>query len=162
MTITAVIIPADPSIPCERRQLDPHDLKEYQKIVGGNIDALELVQPPAAFYLNDEGKINGLMPNQRATLLLWVHNPVFRGQDILAGDVFLVGPTDGEGHDTDAPEALVKLLFDTERFKVEERRNSEDGWQSNGMVFDDVFGAYTWAVQFAHRVQDVRVAAADE
>lgn len=72
-------------------------LAVYQKVVGGWI---ELVPNPhdVTVYCNEEGKIQGLYPNSRATELFgaWLQR-----WDIIAGNVIVVGPPDEEGNDTD-------------------------------------------------------------
>lgn len=94
----AMVVPADG----EPYQLDiPDDdslsLPIYQKVVGGYI---ELV--PCSYnitvYCNEEGKIQGLPPNHRATALFgeWL-----QPWDIIAGNVIVVGPPDKDGYDTD-------------------------------------------------------------
>lgn len=80
---------------------DNSGLAVYQKVVGGYI---ELVPNPhgVTVYCNEEGKIQGLPPNHRATALFgeWLHD-----WDIIAGNVIVVGPPDEEGYDTDLVDA---------------------------------------------------------
>jgi hypothetical protein len=116
VAIMAIIIPAITDRQCEKREINKHELYDYQQIVGGTVDAVELTNPPAAIYINDEGKINNMPPNHRATAVLWMHNENFRGKDIIIGDVLIIGPPDDVGDDTDAPESLLKLLVESKLF----------------------------------------------
>src|SRR5438874_8994833 len=100
--ITAIVIPADLTEPIRLEQLDEHDLHAYRQLVGGSIEVITLERPQSSMYLNDEGKLMELPLNQRATTLLWVHNSAFRGQDVIVGPAFVVGPPDREGDDQTA------------------------------------------------------------
>lgn len=68
-------------------------LEEMQKCVGGNIE-LAHTRDGRMMWINEEGKLNDLPPNEKATQL-YVHND----HDIIVGDV-LVG-TEKEFADDD-------------------------------------------------------------
>ena len=67
--ITAIVIPVDPDQPIRQQQLTKSDLDAYRQIVGGDLELVTLGQPPAGLYLNEEGKLEGLPVNRRATAL---------------------------------------------------------------------------------------------
>lgn len=159
MSITIVVIPAHTGEPTRKQELNPADLDAYQGLVHGNIDIVRLETPEAGLIINDEGKLLGLRPNPRATALLWVHNPPFRGQDIIVGDAVLVGSTDEDGNDLSAPDELVKLILNVNRFYVEEQTPTDEEWHGDGHVFTNWYAAYRWAAIRSSRedVSEVRV-----
>lgn len=158
--ITAIVIPVDPGQPIRCQQFERHDVDAYRQIVGGNLQIVGLDRPPAAMYLNEEGKFNRLRVNHRATSLLWVHNSAFRGNDVIVGATLIVGPPDRHGDDTSAPDDLVDLLTNTARYRVQLWTRSEPRWSSDNQVFTDWAEAYCYAVQLAETwevIEHVRV-----
>lgn len=158
--ITAIVIPVDPGQPIRLHQIDPNDLDAYQQIIGGNLQIVSLDRPPAAMYLNEEGKLNGMRVNHRATALAWVHNSDFRGSDVIVGPALIVGPTNQHGDDTSVPEDLSDLLTNTKQYRVQVRIESDSRWNTDGEVFADWFAAYHYAVRLAETregVEHVRV-----
>jgi Domain of unknown function (DUF3846) len=158
--ITAIVIPADPAEPIRREQLNKHDVDAYRAIVGGPLQVLNLDRPPASIYLNDEGKLDGLPVNDRATALLWVHNAAFRGRDVICGTAFVVGVPDQHGDDTRVHEDLVELLFRTRRFCVQMWTRGGRQWSSDTPVLTDWLQAYRYAIQLAQSfsiIEEVRV-----
>jgi len=71
--------------------------KDIQTVVGGTFDVVVSLSGETCFWVNDEGKLNGMKPNYVATKLLWQLNPAFKGQDYLAGPVLITGGADDEG-----------------------------------------------------------------
>jgi hypothetical protein len=160
MVITAIAIPADLNRPVERVEIKPIDVDAYRALVGGNLEVLGLDQPPASLYVNEEGKLDGLPLNHRATSVLWMHSSVFRGKDVVAGDAFIVGPADEHGNDLTVPAELETLLLDTPSYRVEVKTYGSDGWYTNQLVFDRWPVAYGYALDLAERwtlVEKVRV-----
>lgn len=160
--ITGIVIPADLDQPVRLEQLDKADLGVYRRLVGGPLEAVELERPAASLYLNEQGKLEELPINPRATLIVWVHNSRYRGHDTIVGDVFIVGPVDEEGDDLTVPDELVALFTKPGRFKfdVNTLSDDEDTWTSDGMVYEGVFDAYAASVELALRwtaVDEVRV-----
>jgi len=129
--ITAVVLPADIDQPIRQQQIRPSDLATYRELVGGNLEVVELFRPSASLYINDEGKLNHLPLNQRATVITWAHNSAFRGYDLILGDAFIVGPVDGNGDDLTVPHELVKLLFDTSSYRIEIKTAGSSQWSGN-------------------------------
>lgn len=112
LVITAIVIPSDIAQPMRLEQLDEHTPGGLRRLVEGNLERVDLYRPSASVYLNEEGKLDGLPINRRATTLLWVHNSRFRGQDVLVGTTVVVGPSEAHGDDTSAPDDLIDLLFE--------------------------------------------------
>ena len=78
------------------------DLESMQKIVGGYIEAVyPFDDEEIALVCNEEGKINGLMPNR---FLLYSNNAIC---DFICGDFFLCSaPADSENFES-MPEKLI-------------------------------------------------------
>ncbi|NUL28437.1 DUF3846 domain-containing protein [Streptomyces lunaelactis] len=158
--ITVIVIPVDPGQPIRLQQLEPSDVDAYQQIVGGNLQIVGLDRPSAAMYLNEEGKLNRMRVNHRATTLMWVHNSAFRNRDVIVGPALIVGPPNRHGNDTSAPEDLTDLLFNTKRYRVQLWTGSDPRWVSDAEVFIDWQEAYRYALQLVETreaAQEVRV-----
>ncbi len=158
--ITAIVIPLDPGQPIRLQQIERHDVNAYRQIVGGNLEVATLDRPLAAMYLNEEGKLNRMRVNHRATTLAWVHNSAFRGTDVIVGSALIVGPPNRHGDDTSAPEDLVDLLTNTSRYRVQMWTRSEPRWGSDNQTFTDWLEAYRYALQLAETwdlIEEVRV-----
>jgi hypothetical protein len=105
-----LFIPADDDQPVEEREAS--NLKEYQALVGGLIQCVEL---PAwgDLWLNEEGKYQcvdeegRVIVNRRATTL--AAGNLFPG-DFVAGDAFVTGHADAAGEMTDYL-PVTKALF---------------------------------------------------
>ena len=61
-------------------------LKTFQDIVGGNIEVVELTSRHA-LIVNEEGKLQGLPLNRKATMLL---RKLRKTTDYIVGDAFIV------------------------------------------------------------------------
>jgi len=100
----AMIIPADETQPVRFETIC--DLKDMQAIVGGWIEMVPLTlnlagtQHEVSLFCNEEGKLQGLPLNRRATQMAGKN---LRPGDYLAGDVFLTGVQDENGDETDCP-----------------------------------------------------------
>lgn len=158
--IEAIVVPVEPEQPIRLQQLDKHDLDAYRQVVGGNLEVVNFNRPPASLYFNEEGKLARLRLNARATALLWVHNSAFRGQDVIVGPAFIVGPPDSKGDDTSAPEDLADLLLHTRRYRLQLQTKDDKRWSSDNQVFTDWFDAYQYAMQLTRSwsgIEEVRV-----
>ena len=77
------------------------DLKSMQAVVGGYIQAIYPFDDEVALVCNEEGKINGLMPNR---YLLNRNNGIL---DFICGDFFLCyAPCDSENFES-MPDNLI-------------------------------------------------------
>jgi hypothetical protein len=115
--VKAIRIPASTGEPLEVVSIN--GLKDMQSAVGGLVEFQDIDSPNASLVFNEEGKIEDLPMNRRATLLWWIHKPMWRNSDVLAGDVLIVGEPDDEGNTTDVPDELVSLLLKTKVYKIE-------------------------------------------
>jgi Domain of unknown function (DUF3846) len=94
------------------------DLDYLQNVVGGWIEAVDVEQVltdsgrrsvNATVFVNEEGKLNGLPVNHRATDLCalaiggWFH-------DVIVGDVVVAGQPDDEGETNAVPDALIQIV----------------------------------------------------
>ncbi|QOD05661.1 DUF3846 domain-containing protein [Pseudarthrobacter sp. BIM B-2242] len=95
------LIPADPSLDITFHDVERGQgyLGALQELVSGDIQAVTLQRYAMTMYLNENGKLEGLPANHRATVLAhWAE--AVRSDDIIAGDVVLTGPIDSAGEDT--------------------------------------------------------------
>ncbi|MFD4554399.1 hypothetical protein ACFWP5_08725 [Streptomyces sp. NPDC058469] len=135
MDIPVIWIPADEAQPIELIEVDREDLDTYQRLVGGNIEVLPLVFPPASYFFNEEYRGSDLAINPRATQVLWSHNPHYAGCDPIQGDVFITGDVDPEGNETAVP-GNYKELLQPVKFRVDIVTGSDRRWVSNGVIHD--------------------------
>ncbi|WP_285628404.1 DUF3846 domain-containing protein [Kineosporia sp. NBRC 101677] len=164
----AVVIPVDLDEPIRLEQVPLERgarTQAFHTWVDGNFEVLHLDEPQASLYCNEEGKILAMPVNQRATSLLWVHNPLFHGRDVVNGPAFLVGPVDEAGEDTTAPAEMVNLTVATGTWQVQAALSepAPDGtlqWQLLS-THTQWFAAYWWA-NFLHPRFPVRVVSAVE
>ncbi len=163
--INSIVIPADDEQPLRQDQLLTAGLEDRQQLVGGLIQGIDLTDPPARLYCNEEGKLLELPLNRRATLLLWAHNPAFRYGDVIVGDAFLVGPVGRRSADTSVPDEYVERLFEARQFRVEVKQRDDTEWQDQGERFDQWTTAYAhalgWGISLGDRLiprlGDVRI-----
>ena len=111
----AMLIPVD-DVP---RPVDINGLADQQRLVEGSITCANWVisEPPGiVFYMNDEGKLNGMPPN-RAVFAdhdghRWDGTPIHAGDvlDIPHGPLVCVGD-DGEGGDADLTDEQVEAIM---------------------------------------------------
>jgi hypothetical protein len=104
----AVLVPA--SGPAH--EIDIHggdELRELQALVGGWIQAVP-VDGPFSVYCNEEGKVMSppLPPNYQATRTF---GSLLAPDDIIAGDVVVLGDLDDEGETTSLSEEDVRSIL---------------------------------------------------
>ena len=129
----AIVIPVDPDepvrvepVPADRAQRS----ETYRAWVQGWLEVVELREPGASLYINEEGKIRQMPVNQRATALAWLHCPGFRGRDLISGPAFLVGPVQENGEDGSVPDGLIHLVANTGLLQVQEGLDAvPTGWR---------------------------------
>ncbi|TFB85817.1 DUF3846 domain-containing protein [Cryobacterium algoricola] len=138
--VTGIVIPADESQPIFQREFKR--LSEYQEVVGGYIEAVDLGPLGASFFAHDESKLIGSPINRRATLAWWLACPYMRHRDTIGGDVVLVGLPDSEGDTKSVPDELIALLFTTKAYKAEyQTADSNDTFNGNSMIYEDYWEA---------------------
>lgn len=99
-TLTAVIVRTDGTV--EKTQM-MYDLETMQGIVGGYIKSVFL--PDATVYVNEEGHLLGLPPNERILEIVGSYPPYLLR---LVGDAIILGKPDLFGYDTDVPNHILK------------------------------------------------------
>lgn len=162
-TITGLIIPHLGSLAIERVEIGKSDLRARQRIVQGLIEAIDIADPPATIWANDEAKLIDLPFNARATACWWLTTPAMRFRDDIRGDTLLVGQPDLHGNDTSVPTELAELLT-SERGKVVEAQRIVSGrWVQLEPPFDDFVDAAAYAIEMNSEtgVNDVRVRLVD-
>lgn len=126
--VQGIIIPASNAE--DMRTIELWEVEDYQKVVGGWIEALDISDFGCTMYLNEEGLIRGLPYNRRATYLWWYHVPHARGRARLAGDAVLVGLPDRDGGSTNIPTAACELMLGAAVCQVELQRRNSDQWRA--------------------------------
>ena len=89
--------------------LGPITLDVLQSAVDGNIEAVTLKSDEGEFatmYLNEEGKLLGLLGNPVATFLATRYGLL---DDVIVGNVIIVGPPNNEGEDTSLSDNWARL-----------------------------------------------------
>jgi hypothetical protein len=158
--INSIVIPAMDEEPLRQSQLAVANLDDYQKVVGGIVQAIDLERPPMRLYCNEEGKLHELPLNRRATVLLWGHNQSFRFRDQIVGDAFLVGPMGQRGLDANVPDEFVQFLFEAKTLQVDVLLEGNPDWQPSEVKFDNWLEAYAYALSMTHNwreAQDFRI-----
>lgn len=102
-TLKVIIIPTDAAPAVAEIE---STLQAFQTVVGGFIEAVPLPDG-STLWLNEEGKIDGLPFNERATVLT---RGILGPTDMVVGNVFITGPLDDEGDNTSVSDALIEEL----------------------------------------------------
>ncbi|BAS17577.1 hypothetical protein AHiyo8_58800 [Arthrobacter sp. Hiyo8] len=143
--IHAIQIPQDEERPLYKVAIE--NLAGMQAAVGGYIEIIDLGPLMASLIINEEGKLEKLPINRRATLLFWLLFPSIRHRDAIVGDVLIVGHPDKDGNTTDAPANVVELLFETKSYKAEfQTFDHPTKFNGNLRRFDDYFEAANYAL----------------
>jgi len=103
--LQGIVIPASSLVPVELKTLDG-SLEGYQSVVNGLIQVVEA--GGIVFIVNEEGKLQGMPINNRATSYLYAVVPEWRGWDVLAGPVLIMG--NGDGEFTSVPQAVIEAF----------------------------------------------------
>lgn len=142
--VRGVLIPAADSH--DVTAYDAVELEDYQRAVGGWIEAVDLSAFGSTLFLNEEGLLRGLPFNRRATFLWWFHVPSARNQARLLGDALLVGLPDEAGEMTDLPIETRRALLSDDLWHLELRDTPGDAWirdPSGGQTYTE---AVVWSV----------------
>ena len=86
---------------------DPKSLEDLQALVGGWIEAAP-TSNNVTFWINEEGKYNGMLPNPIATLC-WISYDLYgcvANGDHLFGPLVIQGGRSRAGYPTDPPEEV--------------------------------------------------------
>ncbi|SIS10855.1 DUF3846 domain-containing protein [Microbacterium sp. RURRCA19A] len=140
--VQGIIIPADNTAPLRIATLD--SLEDFQRAVGGWIEAVDIPNLGVTMYVNEEGLIRDLPFNRRATFLWRFHVP--QAHDArLVGDVTLVGLTDEEGENTEPPSELGRRLLEPGVYRVRTREHGGSRWHEEPIDRDDYLETVIWA-----------------
>lgn len=88
---------------------DSNELLTLQTAVGGYIEAKTL-ESGYTLFMNEEGKLQGLPMNERATEIWLANFPNF--PDVIVGNVVIAGGTDEEGEQLGLDPDYAKKLLD--------------------------------------------------
>ena len=151
-SIKALYIPTDIDAEVELVEFESGDLSFMQQKVGGYIQPADGDDDhPLSIWIDEDGKTRGREINRRATLLLYVANPVFIDRDILVGDALVTGlPDDIDGDTQSAPQELLDLVLNTSEYKIEVQAPGPD-WNSNQMRYDSYWEALSAAYSLSTR-----------
>jgi hypothetical protein len=140
--VQGIIIPADNTTPLRVSTLD--SLEDYQRAVGGWIEAVDIPDLGVTMYVNEEGLIRDLPYNRRATFLWQFHVPQARDAR-LVGDVAVVGLAGDEGENTELPRELRRWLLEPGVYRVRTREHTEGRWREEPIDRDDYVETVVWA-----------------
>ncbi|MFC7925163.1 DUF3846 domain-containing protein [Microbacterium laevaniformans] len=153
--VRGIIIPAgelEPLVGAEFAKLG-----DYQRVVGGWIEAVDIPDLNATLYVNEEGLLRGLPFNRRATFLWWFHVPASRGRGRLVGNAALVGGVNSAGNSTDLSPAVSKLLIGSEECNVSTREPDSKRWRAEPEPHEDYLEAIIWATLLQEYVPGLQV-----
>jgi hypothetical protein len=118
------VVPADSLLPIRVEEVEKINLDFLQQQVGGYIEVIDLSwpnwdkpvnsasnpedEPEVSMWLNEEGKLNGLPFNPRASYLA---QDVISPFDVIVGDVVLTGGVDDEGDSTGLSDGQIEALL---------------------------------------------------
>lgn len=118
-----LVIPENPEEPIQELQVET--LEDYQAVVDGWIEPVDIPVLGVTVYVNEEGLLRSLPFNNRAAFLWWFHVPEVRHRAMLVGSALVVGAPDHSGESTDIPADVVKTL------------TREGSWSVEVMSIDD-------------------------
>ncbi len=140
--VQGIIIPADDTAPLRTGTFD--SLEDYQRAVGGWIEAVDIPKLGVTMYVNEEGLVRDLPFNWRAAFLWRFHVPQARdGRPV--GDVAVVGLTDDEGENSEMPNELRRRLLEPGVYRVRTRERGGRCWCEKPIDRDDYLETVVWA-----------------
>jgi hypothetical protein len=143
---TGILIPVDNAKPLEVREF-----ADLEKELGGTAERIPIQRPDASLIQLESAPYLELDTNRRGTLIRWCHATSSRGKRVVIGDVILLGQQTDQGGYEDVPRWYVRLLLETEHFKVHAQRLEDNLWREHERVFDDWQQAYTSVLLHAER-----------
>ena len=156
--VKALIIPTtegEPITECEVNKLE-----DYQAVVGGWIEPVDIPALGVTVYVNAEGLMLNLPFNPRATFLWWYFVREARQRAMLGGPALITGMPDRSADSTDIPSEVVAMLAHPGEWRVEVRTVGDPKWYRNQMTYSDYFEALVWAMDTLERwslAEDTRV-----
>lgn len=156
--VRALRVPVDPDEPIAEVQVN--SLADYQEIVGGYIEPVDIPALGVTVYVNEEGLLRQLPFNSRATFLWWYFVPEARQKAMLVGSAIIVGLPNRQGDSTDIPREVTDLLLKPAVWRVEVKTYGDPKWYRNQATYEDYFEAVVWAMVTLERwsaAEDTRV-----
>lgn len=150
-----ILIPVDNDKP-----LGVSEFADLEKSLGGAVERFAINRPDGSLIQLEGAPYLELDTNRRGTLLRWAHATSTRGRHVVQGDVILLGALTDRGEYEDVPEWYVKLLLESDRFKVHAQFIEDMLWREHSQVFESWLQAYTSVLLHAERnalVANVRV-----
>lgn len=160
--VRGLVIPADPDEPIREIQVDT--LEDYQAVVGGWIEPVDIPALGVTVYVNEEGLLRSLPFNNRAAFLWWFHVPEVRHRAMLVGSALVVGAPNRSGESTDIPAAAASTLTREGTWSVELMIIHDRLWHAAPGTYADYFEALVLAMVILERspsAADVRVVPVD-
>ena len=99
--VQGLVIGTDHTISLQSIDVDGGD--SLQTLVGGWIECAPCADSELSFWINEEGKLNGLPLNELGTALWHLTTPIMRHHDILVGTVVITGGVGPEGETLTLP-----------------------------------------------------------
>ncbi len=153
--VRGLVVPARIERPVTVRDLE--GLADYQTVVGGYVEPVEVARLGLTLYANEEGLLRQFEFNSRASFLWWFHAPEARQRAMLVGDVVVVGAPDLAGESTDVPQEVVDLLTSSGTFRIDGLWERGGEWIDYGVRYDDYFDALFWAMIINERTSPLEI-----
>lgn len=156
--VKALVIPASEGEPIT--ECEVNKLEEYQAVVGGWIEPVDIPALGVTVFVHEEGLMLSLPFNPRATFLWWYFVPEARQKAMLVGPALVTGLPDRSGDSTDVPSEVTAMLAQPGEWRVEVRTVGDPKWYRNQMTYSDCFEAIIWAMVTLERwtaAEDTRV-----
>lgn len=147
--VRALRIPADADEPITEIPVD--SLEDYQAVVGGYIEPVDIPSLGITTYINEEGLLRQLPFNSRATFLWWYEVHEARQSAMLFGNALIVGIPDRRGESTDVPQPLVDLLTKGGAWRVQVKSLGDPKWHQSRVTHTDYFEALVMAMVTVER-----------
>lgn len=148
--VKALVIPTAESEPIT--EFEVNKLEDYQAVVGGWIEPVDIPALGVTVYVNEEGLLRQLPFNSRATFLWWYFVPEARQSAMLVGPALITGLPNRSGDSTDVPSEVGSMLAHPGEWRVEVRTIGDSKWYRNQTTYSDYFEALVWAMVTLERL----------
>lgn len=112
-------------------EIEVKHLEDYQGLVGGWIEPVDIPALGVTVFVNEEGLLRHLPFNSRATFLWWYLVPAARQQAMLVGPALVVGFPDSNGDATNVPESVIDLLIQPREYAVLVKIGDQPAWHTD-------------------------------
>lgn len=138
-----IVIPADLATPVTRTRLDR--LEDFQQVVGGPIEPVDLPAGAATLFVNEEGLPRHLRLNLRALFLWWYWQP-HAWDAALVGDAILTGPPDEDGNTTSLDAVRLAAMTEPRPWQIQTRTATDVPWVTQPVVYGSFFDALVFGL----------------